>query len=210
MNTKKSPLFKVFIILFLFFSFVFCLAKSYADTVFTNISDNFLRLHVVANSDTTEDQMLKYEIRDAILNYISPYLKNANSKQDAIDILNENINEIYKLSYNVLENHNLNYPLKISISNSKFPTKDYSNIILPEGNYDALKVEIGDAKGQNWWCVMFPSICIIDSTNCNFNEESNKLIKENLDTEEFSIITKNNSSSNIKIKFKLIELFENL
>lgn len=210
MNIKKSPLFNFFIILFLFFAFVFCLAKSYADTIFTNISDNFLRLHVIANSDTTEDQMLKYEIRDTILNYISPYLKNANSKQEAIDILNKNINEIYKLSYNVLENHNLDYPLKISVSNSKFPTKDYSNIVLPEGNYDALKVEIGDAKGQNWWCVMFPSICIIDSTNCNFNEESNQLIKENLDTEEFSIITKNNSSSNIKIKFKLIELFENI
>ena len=91
-----------------------------------------------------------------------------------------------------------------------FTTKEYSEIILPEGYYDALKIELGESKGQNWWCVMFPSLCIIDSNNLNFSKSSEQLLQENLSEEELSIISNNNTTPDIKIKFKLIELFENL
>ena len=210
MKFAKSSYFKFLILSILFLFFIFFLAKSYSDTMFKNISNNFLRLHIIANSDSTEDQILKYEIRDAILNYISPYIKNANSKQDAIKILNNNMEQMYKLSNDILTKHGLNYAIKISIGNFNFPTKDYSSFILPEGNYDALRIELGNANGQNWWCVMFPSLCIVDASSFGINNSSMDILQNTLDSEEFSIISKDKTSLDIKIKFKLIELFENL
>ena len=210
MKFAKSSYFKFFILSILFIFFIFLLAKSYSDTMFKNISNNFLRLHIVANSDSTEDQVLKYEIRDAILNYISPYMKNASSKQDAIKILKNNMKQMYKLSSDILTEHGVNYPVRINIGNFNFPTKDYSSFILPEGNYDALKIELGNANGQNWWCVMFPSLCIVDASSFGINDSSMDILQNTLDSEEFSIVRKDNTSPDIKIKFKLIELFENL
>ncbi len=210
MKFKQLSFIYFFIIIFLFSLFVFLLAKSYSNTVFNNISNNFIRLHVVANSDSTEDQVTKYEVRDAILNYISPYLENASTKQDALKILNDHIAQIYTVSYDVLKSKGLNYPITISVGNFKFPTKDYSSFILPEGSYDALKVDIGNASGQNWWCVMFPSLCITDSEKIYSKDNSLDMLRDTLDSEELSIITKNTSSPDIKIKFKIVELFENL
>lgn len=209
MYFKKSFSY-VFLISFLFVFFIFIQAKSYSDAVFNNISDNFIRLHIVANSDSTEDQMLKYEIRDAVINYLSPLLENAHNKKEAQDIISSHLNELSVISNQIITSKNLNYPINISLGNYKFPTRDYSEFVLPEGNYDALKIDIGNASGQNWWCVMFPSICIPCSDEIFSKENTTNLLQESLDSEEYSIITKNSSSTEIKVKFKLIEIFENL
>lgn len=206
----KSGLKIFFILLILFFSFVFILAKSYSDRVFTNISSNFIRLHVVANSDSTEDQIVKYKIRDSVISYLSPYLTSAKSKQQAEKIINDKIQELYSISDNILKEEGLNSNIKISFGNYKFPTKDYSKFILPEGNYDALKIEIGDAVGQNWWCVMFPSLCVTNNCSFEIGSPTSEKFENNLTEEELSILTKDTSSTDIKIKFKILELFENL
>lgn len=206
----KSGLKIFFILLILFFSFVFILAKSYSDRVFTNISSNFIRLHVVANSDSTEDQIVKYKIRDSVISYLSPYLTSAKSKQQAEKIINDKIQELYSISDNILKEEGLNSNIKISFGNYKFPTKDYSKFILPEGNYDALKIEIGDAVGQNWWCVMFPSLCVTNNCSFEIGSPTSEEFENNLTEEELSILTKDTSSTDIKIKFKILELFENL
>ena len=135
---------------------------------------------------------------------------NINTKKDALEILNSQKNNITNLAKKIATDNGYTYPVTVFIGNFYFPTKEYSEIILPEGYYDALKIELGDAKGQNWWCVMFPSLCIIDSTNLNFSESSEQLLQENLSEEELSIISNSNATPDIKIKFKLIELFENL
>ena len=200
----------VFLLLILFVTFIFILAKSYSDAVFNSISDNFVRLHIVANSDSTEDQILKYEIRDAVINYLSPFLENARDKNDAQNIISAHIDDISCISNQIIVSKNLSYPINVSVGKFKFPTRDYSEFVLPEGNYDALKIDIGEAHGQNWWCVMFPSICIPDSNNIFTKNNSTDLLADTLDSEEFSIITKNSSSTEVKIKFKIIEIFENL
>lgn len=210
MNKSNRSLLKFFILFLLFITFIFISAKSYSEKMFKNISDNFLRLHVIANSDSTEDQMLKYKIRDAIIEYFNPYLKNANNKDEAISILSEHTAEIYEIASNVQKQNGFNYPINVSINKSYFPTKNYSNIILPEGYYDALKIEIGNADGQNWWCVMFPSLCLIDINNYSFSDSSDNILQNNLSKEEYSIVSADKSSTEIKIKFKLIELFENI
>ena len=208
-NFKNFSL-KLFCVLFITTIFIFISAKSYSQTMFNNISSNFLRLHIVANSDSTEDQMLKYEIRDEIIKYISPFFSDIKDKNDAKKILSNHISDFYKICYKVVYTHGYDYSVNISIGNFYFPTKEYNNFTLPEGLYDALKIEIGDAKGQNWWCVMFPSLCIIDNSNLQFTDNSEEILKNNLGSEEYSIITNQNESPNIKIKFKLIEFFENI
>ena len=210
MSKFQNFFLKLLFIFFLIIIFIFISAKSYSQNMFKNISNNFLRLHVVANSDSTEDQILKYKIRDAVIDYMKPYFTNINTKNDALDILNLQKNNIGNLATKIATENGYTYPVNVSIGNFYFPTKEYSEIILPEGYYDALKIELGNAKGQNWWCVMFPSLCIIDSNNLSFSESSEQLLQENLSEEELSIISNTNATPDIKIKFKLIELFENL
>ena len=147
---------------------------------------------------------------DAVIDYMKPYFSNINTKNDALNILNLQKNNINDLATKIATENGYNYPVNVSIGNFYFPTKEYSEIILPEGYYDALKIELGNAKGQNWWCVMFPSLCIIDSNNLSFSESSEQLLQENLSEEELSIISNTSTTPDIKIKFKLIELFENL
>ena len=210
MSKFQNFFLKLLFIFFLIIIFIFISAKSYSQNMFKSISNNFLRLHVVANSDSTEDQILKYKIRDAVIDYMKPYFSNINTKNDALNILNLQKNNINDLATKIATENGYNYPVNVSIGNFYFPTKEYSEIILPEGYYDALKIELGNAKGQNGWCVMFPSLCIIDSNNLSFSESSEQLLQENLSEEELSIISNTNTTPDIKIKFKLIELFENL
>ena len=96
--------------------------------------------------------------------------------------------------------------MNINIGNFEFPTKTYGDILLPAGYYDALRVEIGESKGQNWWCVMFPPLCFVDISSGIVPEESKELLEENMNEEEFALIS-SNSDSKIQFKFKLLELF---
>ena len=206
----KSLSYKFLILFFITLLFIFISAHSYSKTIFQSLSNSFLRLHIIANSDTTEDQVLKYKIRDEILNYITPYFSHINSKEEAIQLLENNMDKIHTICTNVVSSNGYNYPVKIDINNSYFPRKTYGQITLPEGFYDALKIEIGSSTGQNWWCVMFPSLCILDSSNCKFANYSDEKIKQSLGSEEYSLIADSKRSNRLKIKFKLVEIFENL
>ena len=201
---------KFLIVFFLILIFIFISAKSYSNIMFENISNNFLRLHIVANTVSTEDQILKYNIRDAVLEYINPLFENIKDKESALNILTCHINEIQIIASNIAVSSGFNYPITVSVGNFYFPTKNYSKITLPEGHYDALKIELGKADGQNWWCVMFPSLCLLDTNHLSFSKSADKVLNENLSSEEYSVISNVDSSKDIKIKFKLIELFENI
>lgn len=206
---KKFLLFIILLFILLIF-FIYYSAKSYSDIMFDNISNSFVRFHVIANSNSTDDQIIKYKIRDEIMNYISPFLKKAHDKEEAIQILNVHLDELKDISESLIREENFCYHADISVGKSYFPTRDYESFILPEGYYDSLVIELGEAKGQNWWCVMFPSICIPQSNDINLIDNTMSILENSLDSEELSIVSKNSSSTDIKIKFKLIELFENL
>lgn len=210
MDKLKLFFCKLIFIFFIIFIFIFVSAKSYSKTMFKNISNNFLRLHIIANSDSTDDQILKYKIRDSVIEYMSSYFDDVKTKDEALNILNDHIDEIYNIAFEIASSNGYSYPITVSVGNFYFPTREYDEITLPEGCYDALKIELGESKGQNWWCVMFPSICLIDNYNQNFSNDSEKLLQQNLDSEEYSIICNENKSVELKIKFKLIELFENI
>lgn len=209
MYKLKKIFYKFIFTIFLLFLFIFVSAKSYSNAMSKSISNKFLRLHVVANSDSTEDQMLKYQIRDAVLEYMEPTLKDAKSKEEALELLNNSKENIEKIAKKIAFDNNFNYDITVSIGNFYFPTKEYSNFILPNGFYDALQIKIGKAAGQNWWCVMFPSLCITEQS-CNFTNSSEEFLQENLSNEEFKVLYNNPENQQLKIKFKLIELFENM
>lgn len=146
MRFFNSRLFKFFMLLFLFIIFLFITAKSYANSVSSKLSDNIFRLHIIANSDSEKDQDLKLKVRDSIIEYMENLTQNCQTKDEVISIVNSNINEFYDIAEQTIKSNGYNYSVNIEIGNFYFPTKYYGNISLPSGYYDALKIEIGEAK----------------------------------------------------------------
>ena len=198
--------FKRFLIVLILFSFfVFISALSYVNAVSSDISDSVFRLHVIANSDSKEDQELKYKVRDALLEYMNKISIDCSSKEDVISLAEKHKDDFYKIAKQTIEENGYDYSVNISIGNFEFPTKTYGDISLPAGFYDALKIEIGEASGQNWWCVMFPPLCFVDVSSGVVPDESKQIMQNNLTDEEYELI-----SDDVKFKFSLIELFKNI
>ena len=200
---------RFFVVLILFTFFVFISALSYVNAVSKDISNSVFRLHVIANSDSTEDQELKYKVRDKVLEYMNEISSNCSSKEEVINIAFEHQNEFKKIAEQIIKDNGYNYAVNIRIGNFDFPTKNYGDISLPAGNYDALRIEIGEASGQNWWCVMFPPLCFVDVTSGIVPDESKEVIKENLNEEEYDLVS-DKQSFDIKFKFSLIEFFKGI
>lgn len=208
-NLLKNSKFKMIITLsFLLFIYTSICAFSYAEYISTDISNSVFRLHVLANSDSKEDQDLKYKVRDSLLNYMNSICNNCSNKEEAISLVEKNKDMFKQVALDTIHNEDYNYDVNINIGNFDFPTKTYGDISLPAGSYDALRVEIGEAKGQNWWCVMFPPLCFVDVSSGIVPDESKEILDENLTDEEFSIVS-DTSNKNIQFKFKLLEFFNN-
>ena len=202
----KTKFKKIILLTFLLFAYVFLSAQSYATAISNNLSTAVFRLHVLANSNSEEDQNLKLKVRDSLLNYMNGLCSNCSTKQEAISIANEHKDDFQKIAEQTIKENGYDYTAKINIDNFYFPTKNYGDISLPAGFYDALRVEIGEAKGKNWWCVMFPSLCFIDVSTGVVNDEAKENLEESLEEESYSIIS-DKEHSEIKLKFKLIEFF---
>ena len=207
-NIKNSKIGISIILILLLFLYTTISAISYVEAVSTDISESVFRLHVIANSNSDEDQALKYQVRDSLLKYMNNICSNCTSKQEAIHLVTEHQEEFKQIALDTIKKEGYSYNVKINIGNFEFPTKQYGDISLPAGYYDALRVEIGEAKGRNWWCVMFPSLCFIDVSSGIVPEESKEELQNVLSDEEYSIIS-DNSDNGIKLKFKLIEFFAN-
>ena len=203
---KNSKIGIIFILSILIILYTTICAFSYVQAVSSDISESVFRLHVIANSNSEDDQALKYEVRDNLLKYMNNICKDCTSKEEAINIVSEHQEEFKEIALKTIKNEGYSYDVKIEIGNFEFPTKQYGDISLPAGFYDALKVEIGKAEGRNWWCVMFPSLCFVDISSGIVPEESKEDLQNVLSDEEYAIIS-DNSNSGIKLKFKLLELF---
>ena len=207
-NKKNSKIGIILTLMLLLMIYTIICAFSYVQAVSTDISDSVFRLHVLANSNSDEDQALKYKVRDNLLKYMNGLCSNCASKEEAIEIVTEHQDEFKQVALDTIHAEGYSYNVKINIGNFEFPTKQYGDISLPAGYYDALRVEIGEAKGRNWWCVMFPSLCFIDVSSGIVPEESKEELQNVLSDEEYSLIS-DSSNSSIKFKFKLLELFAN-
>lgn len=200
---------RFFVLLCLLTLFILVSALSYVNAVSSNIADSVFRLHVIANSDSGEDQALKLKVRDELLSYMNTLAKDCSSKEEVVALAKEHQAEFKAIAQKVISDNGFSYPITIQIGDSNFPTKTYGDISLPAGTYDALRVQIGEAKGKNWWCVMFPPLCFVDVSTGIVPDDSKKEMQESLSDEEYDLISKTDNDE-IHFKFKLIEFFQNL
>ena len=204
-NSKVKSGIVIFILLILY---SFICANNYVNAVSADISSNVFRLHVIANSDSVKDQNLKYKVRDKLLEHMTSLCSNISAKDESIAIVQKHKEEFKSIALQVIHDEGFDYSVNINIGNFHFPTKTYGDISLPAGMYDALRVEIGEAIGQNWWCVMFPSLCFIDISTSVVEEDSKSLLENNMSDESYTIVSEN-SNPIVKFKFKILEFFGN-
>lgn len=200
---------RFFVLLLLLTLFILLSALSYVNAVSEDIANSVFRLHVIANSDSEEDQALKLKVRDELLSYMNTLAKDCSSKEEVVALAEEHQEEFKSIAEQVICDNGFSYPVTLQIGNSDFPTKTYGDISLPAGTYDALRVQIGEAQGQNWWCVMFPPLCFVDVSTGVVPDDSKKEMQESLNDEEYDLISKTDNNE-IHFKFKLIEFFQNL
>lgn len=199
------------------FSEVKVYGQTYGNELVEEINTKLIRFHVIANSDSDEDQKLKLKVRDEIIKYIAPKLKNSKDIEESRTILKDNNDKIIEIAKNCIKQNGYDYNVTTSLSRENFPDKTYGNITLPQGNYEAYRVLIGKANGQNWWCVMFPPLCFVDITKGQVAyNETEKQMKEVLTEDEYEKIdnTKiaNDSTTakkgEIKFRFKVVEILD--
>ena len=180
------------------FSIIFSLAGF--EEKCQQLRTNILRLHIIANSDSVEDQQIKLKIRDELLKTSEGLFETANNKEQAIKMVKENTEFFKNTAQKVLLENGKNQSVDISVGKAYFNTREYENFTLPAGEYDAVKVLIGNAEGKNWWCVMFPSMCIPAA------EKEHKLT-EAVDKNSAKIAE---NAPRYEMRFKIIEWYENL
>jgi stage II sporulation protein R len=209
----KKKLNFILILTILIFLYIVLLSFNYSQAISYNLSDSVFRLHIIANSDSSADQELKLKVRDKIIEYMNTLTSSSSDKKDVISMVNNHLDSFKEIALNTIKENGYNYDINIEIGNFHFPTKSYGDISFPAGNYDALKIEIGDAIGQNWWCVLFPPLCFVNSSTGVVPDDSKNTLKENINSESYEIISEGNNSndntSDIKIKFKIIEFLNN-
>ena len=198
---------KFLILITLFTLFIFINAYSYVLAITDNLYNSVLRLHVIANSDSEEDQNLKYIVRDNILNYINTNCSKFSNKDEFMQFVFTHVDDIEQIAENTIKDNGFNYPASVEVGNFEFPTKNYGDISFPSGFYDSLKIEIGSSSGKNWWCVMFPPLCFIDTTTGIVTDSSKQVLQKTLSKENYRIVSESNNPD-ITIKFKIIEFFE--
>jgi stage II sporulation protein R len=176
-----------------------------------DISGKLIRFHVIANSDDKIDQGLKLKIRDSVLKYVSPKLKDCKSIEESRKIIKNEDKNIRKISEIIIKENGFKYSVETSLSQEYFPIKTYGNITLPQGKYEAYRIIIGTGTGQNWWCVMFPPLCFVDITKGNVSfEKTEKEMKSVLSKDEYKLVDNTVSNKKIIVKFKLAEVFSKL
>ena len=174
-----------------------------------NIADNIIRLHVIANSDTDTDQSLKLKVRDGIIEQLQDTIAGTSSAAGAEKLLASQEDNIKNSALDIISGNGYNYPVNVSLEERYFPVKSYGDLIFPAGNYKALCVEIGEAKGRNWWCVLFPSLCFVDETYAVVPDSSKETLKETLSEEEYESLSQDSKKDSFFIHSAIYDWFCN-
>lgn len=188
----------IIIILYIAFSFTYFTASS------ESVRGDVVRLHILANSDSEEDQEVKLLVRDALLNENTRLLSGGVNTENAEEYFLENKEKLLETAKETLEKNNFNYDALISLGKEYFATKRYGELIFPAGEYTSLKIVLGEGKGHNWWCVMFPPLCVPAADDVEADESKTA---DYLTHGGEKIV---NGGNKYVIKFKLLEIYEEL
>ena len=162
-----------------------------ADPLQPEIAQKILRFHILANSDSEEDQAVKIKVRDAIGKMMGPKLADSKNLEETKKIVSENMDEIVALAEKTLEDNGYTYGAAAELAHVQFPEKTYGDYTFPAGEYEALEVTLGKGGGHNWWCVLYPNLCFLDTTNAVVPDKGKKQLKQVLTEEEYSKVTAN-------------------
>lgn len=168
-----------------------------------SIAGKIIRFHVIANSDSDEDQALKLKVKERVVESLEPVLAQTDSVDEARRLMKEHLDEIEETAHETLLEEGSSYPVCAELTNSHFPVKTYGEFTFPDGEYEALRVVIGEGEGKNWWCVMYPKLCFVDSLYTVVPEESKRELKTQLTDEEYEELL--TGEKPVKIKWKFLE-----
>ena len=168
----------------------------------TELYENVLRLHVIANSDSDEDQQLKLKVRDAILSECGHLFSDCKSKNEAQNTVEKNLSLIESTAKKTLLSYGCDHGVSVSLGEETYPTRSYGSICFPAGDYLSLRIIIGEGTGQNWWCVLFPPMCMSAASYT----DTNVSVPVGLTAEQYKLITKTNEPK-YNIRFKILEAF---
>ena len=189
---------KIFLTLAIFILFTM-LSASYSQQLMKDLNENIIRLHILAQSNSEYDQKIKLEVRNEILKAVKD-----------IDIKNssEFLSTAQNTANRYLNENNISYRAKAIKGKFHFPQKTYNNITLPSGEYNGIRIVLGEGKGENWWCIMYPPLCVTQSGELNTDKNTELKLKDSLSSDTYELIT--NDSKKIKLKFKTVEFFNKL
>jgi len=181
----------------------------YATKVQSGIAKKVVRFHVLANSDTKEDQWLKLQVRDRVLEEVGSELEEIDDLEESKTYLKKNIVNIKHIAEAEMERLGYDYKASVSLERTQFPLKTYGQLTFPAGIYDALRIEIGTGKGQNWWCVVYPSMCFVDAACGEVKPTSKVKLKKTLTKEEYEVVSaREQKRITPKMKLKVVELWQ--
>lgn len=153
------------------------------------LAKQVFRFHVLANSDSGEDQALKMKVKEAIIAYMKQELPQSDSVETTKKWARENLLQIEQVAAEIIAEEGYEYSVKAEVTICDFPDKTYGDITFPAGEYEALRIEIGQAKGQNWWCVLYPNLCFIDAVHAVVPEKGKNELKEVLEEDTYEMVT---------------------
>ena len=166
-----------------------------------HIASQIIRLHVIANSDETEDQTLKKEVKDQVVTYLRSKMNQAASIQAARQVICQEMDALKEIAEKKIRQEGYDYPVTISLGTTYFPVKEYGDMAFPAGDYEALRVQIGKSKGRNWWCVMYPSLCLVDGVYQTVPENSKDKLKQVLSTSEYQSLVDGGEDVQFRLRF---------
>lgn len=202
---RKKEIICTVIALLIAFGMTVMLVESKTGEVQKKMAQEVFRFHVLANSDNKKDQELKMKVKENVIAYMEKELPDSESVEMTKNWAQSHLEEIRAVALETLEAQGCKTTVKVKVTNDYFPVKTYGDITFPKGKYDALRIEIGEAKGQNWWCVLYPNLCFVDSIHAVVPEEGKEELKEVLDEEEYELVT---ATSKFKIKWFFFETWK--
>lgn len=203
----------ILITVFIFFSILLLLPDRYFTTepsgTFLSLEDRILRLHILAAGDDTASQEIKLHVRDSVLTYIRDTIAEASTAMDAEAALSLILPEITAIANHTLESYGVSYRASAELTTEYFPIKQYGSLLLPPGEYRALRIVLGDGDGKNWWCMLYPSLCFTEGITATLPEDEKEELRGLLDEEEFDTLFSPNETSP-KFTFRLLVLWKKL
>ena len=205
----RRDLFLCLTCLLLAFLFTMAGQRQSDEAMAARIAPEILRFHVLANSDSDEDQQLKLRVRTLLLDSIYEKLGENASLDDTKEYVLANKDSLEQEAEDYMKAEGYDYPAHMEVTECYFPTKTYGDMVFPCGTYDAVRVEIGKGKGHNWWCVLYPPLCFVDSTYAVVPDSSREILRDSLDAADYQALLKKQPEVHIRIRSKFLELLEN-